>query len=119
MKFYDLMLKNLKITGLINSVFKLTNNEVKAGIEIKTKNDSNSFIGFNKESNELVASNDGVNFFPIYVGDEISRLDGEINNIKEQFRTSEEVLSEIDDVLGAENIISDEEKVSQDLLSTI
>lgn len=70
MRFYDLIIKHLKIDGLINSIFKLSNDENKAGVEFFTENTLNKpFIGYDKNNNELVGSNDGVNYFPLYNGD--------------------------------------------------
>ena len=70
MKFYDLMVKNLKIRGLINSIFGLTNDDNKVGVEFSTGSSSNPFIGYDKRNKELVGTNDGVNFFPLYNGNE-------------------------------------------------
>ena len=69
MKFYDLLVKHLKIGGLINSVFKLSNENNKAGIEFEIDSPSHPFIGYDKTNKELVGSNDGINYFPLYAGD--------------------------------------------------
>ena len=69
MKFYDLLVKHLKVGGLINSIFKLSNDKNKAGIEFEINNSPHPFIGFDKTNNELVGSNDGINYFPLYSGD--------------------------------------------------
>ena len=61
--FYDLLVKHLKIGGLINSVFKLSNEKNKAGIEFEIDNPSRPFIGYDKTNKELVGSNDGINYF--------------------------------------------------------
>ena len=69
MKFYDLIIKHLKIEGLINSIFKLSNDENKVGIEFDIKEQTIPFVGYDKTKRELVGSNDGVNFFPLYAGE--------------------------------------------------
>ena len=69
MKFYDLMVKRLKIRGLINSFLGLLNDDNKSGIEFNFNGVTNPFLGFDKNSNELIGSNDGVNFFPLYNGE--------------------------------------------------
>lgn len=69
MRIYDLIVKHLKIQGLINSVFRLSNDENKAGVEFDVGKITNPFIGYDKQNNELVGSNDGITFFPLYNGD--------------------------------------------------
>ena len=69
MKFYDLIIKHLKIEGLINSIFKFSNDDSKAGIEFDTNDQTIPFIGYDKINRELVGSNDGTNFFPLYAGE--------------------------------------------------
>lgn len=66
MKFYDLMVKRLKVNGLINSIFGLANDTSKAGVEFSVGGEANPFLGFDKTNNELIGSNDGINFFPLY-----------------------------------------------------
>lgn len=66
MKFYDVMIKRLKVKGLINSIFELINEENKAGVDFSIGGETNPFLGFDKTNNELVGSNDGINFFPLY-----------------------------------------------------
>lgn len=65
MKFYDVMIKRLKVKGLINSIFELINEEKKAGVGFSVGGETNPFLGFDKTNNELVGSNDGINFFPL------------------------------------------------------
>lgn len=66
MKFYDVMIKRLRVKGLINSIFELINEDDKAGVGFSINDTSKPFIGFDKNNNELVGSNDGINFFPLY-----------------------------------------------------